>query len=219
MGSIDIAIFESLPYIGALTDESGDIICVNQAWKEFGEQNGLDPGYDVVGENYLEMVRNANSPLPDSVAEKFSSLLQGKVASFTTEYPCHGPEEPRWFRLYAEEVEPTDKPAALILHENITEERAIQAIADSIWEPLLTHLRHQSEENRSKTPPDEQDIVHENPPIDTDLLKRGVGSILRAAYNTGGAVEGIYSFRNESPYPDWEVRIDQVANQSNRTQQ
>lgn len=217
MEPIDTAVFESLPYIGALTDGSGNIISVNQAWKEFGRQNGLDSEYEVVGENYLEIAREANGPYADSVVEKLSDLLQGKLDDFRLQYPCHGPEEPRWFRLYAKRFESTAEQAVLILHENVTEERVSKAIGDSIWEPLLTHLQHRSEERHAKTASDDRDATHDDQPVEPELLEKGIGSILRARYNTSGAVEGIYSYRNESSYPDWEVQIDRLAKQSNST--
>ena len=197
-------------------------MCVNQAWTEFEAQNGLGLGYDAVGENYLEIVRDVNSPLPDSVGEHFSELLQGERSRVTAEYPCHSPEEWRWFRLYAKEVGEADDQGVLILHRNITDERITETIADSIGEPLLTHLQHQSEKHGSesvsnKTIPDGRDSFRRSRSVDTEFLENGIEAILRAAYNTGSTVEGIYSSRNEPPYSDWEVRIDRVANQSDKT--
>jgi hypothetical protein len=223
MIGIDPAILESLPCTGALTDESGEIVCVNQAWTGFEAQNELGLGYDAVGEDYLDIVRDVNSPLPDSVGEHFLELLQGERSRVTAEYPCHSPEERRWFRLYAKEVGEADDRGVLILHENITDERITETIADSIGEPLLTHLQHRSEEFCSesvsnKAIPDDRGSFRRSRSADNEFLETGIEAILRAAYNTGSTVEGIYSSRNESPYPDWEIRIDRVANQSDKTQ-
>jgi hypothetical protein len=192
-------IIDAVPHIGALVDESGDIVRVNRAWEEFGDQNGLDTGSGILGTNYLEVTRNADGPCPQRFSEKFSKLLDRDISGFTAEHPCHSSQELRWFRTHANAVGDADDRRILILHENITEERVAQSLSEPVRSSLLARLESQTATSRAV-----------ESTADLDLFETELGTVLRATYDNDPPVEGVYSLRNDLPYPDWEVLIDRV---------
>ena len=116
---------DSLPHNAAVINEEGKIICVNEKWNEFARNNGLAPEKCGPGTNYLQVLKTAAEE-NSRTAEKIKSALRGiqavisgEKAEYFQEYPCHDPEEQRWFKM---KVTPYQK-GALILHENITERR------------------------------------------------------------------------------------------------
>jgi hypothetical protein len=195
VSSAGTEIIDAVPHIGAIVDETGDIVRVNQAWRDFGNENGLHSEYEILGTNYLEVTRRADDPHSQHISEKLSELLDRDLSGFTAEYPCHSPDEPRWFRMHANAVGDADDRRAVILHENITEEQVARLLSDPVWQSLLTRL-----ETAQTT----------DPSADVDLFETELGTVLRAAYDNGISLEGVYSFRNDFPYPDWEIIIDRV---------
>lgn len=88
----------------ALLDPQGVIVLVNRAWREFAERNG-DPGDAACGPgvSYLEVCRRSapNDALAQQVLQGLQDLLDGRQAVFEITYPCHSPNERRWFRMHA----------------------------------------------------------------------------------------------------------------------
>ncbi len=83
----------------AILDENGNIIKVNEAWKLFARENGLN-GSQGVGENYLRVCHAAAGPTAEKAAETargIADVMAGKRAEFHLEYPCHSPQAQRWF--------------------------------------------------------------------------------------------------------------------------
>ena len=46
-------------------------------------------------------------------------MLSGQLPSFTMEYPCDAPDEPRWFVMNVNRLQ-DEQPGAVISHVNIT---------------------------------------------------------------------------------------------------
>ncbi|MFT7460265.1 MAG: PAS domain-containing protein [Planctomycetota bacterium] len=122
----------------AILDPSGTIIHVNDAWTEFALDNGAD---DVVakgiGINYLNICGADQSALKKGASEimnGINNVLSGKVLTFTFHYPCHSPNEERWFWM---RVTPYKNLTghALVSHFNVTErvlaEQALSATHNS----------------------------------------------------------------------------------------
>ena len=84
----------------AILDDSGEIIGVNVAWREFAEQNNFSlPDYGI-GTIYLTVCENAarlNSPDAPLVADGIRAVINGSLDEFQLEYPCHSPAEKSWF--------------------------------------------------------------------------------------------------------------------------
>ncbi|MCK6510072.1 EAL domain-containing protein [Myxococcota bacterium] len=106
------ALFESLQTTKtsfALLDASGTILYANRAWFRFGEQNGAFKPSIAPGASYLRVCEQAAAyDLHAARAlQSLKQLLHRETDSDTFEYPCHGPDEKRWFlaRLWACEVD------------------------------------------------------------------------------------------------------------------
>ncbi len=124
-----VAMLDALPSHVALLDGDGRVVAVNESWRRFAAANGGLPGDDGVGRNYLEVCGRASGPGSDearAAAEGIRAVLRGERASFTLEYPCHGPDEQRWFRLVATPLPADRGPGAVVTHLNITARRLAQ---------------------------------------------------------------------------------------------
>ena len=131
----------------AILDEEGTILSVNAAWERFGRSNGLADPAQGVGTNYLGLC-DACTPLENDadcgeghegaaeVAAGIRRVLDGELDQFTHEYPCHGPDENRWFLLRVTRFEGGDGPRLVLAHENVTvvkqAEQALQRYADAL---------------------------------------------------------------------------------------
>lgn len=103
----------------AVLDEQGDILEVNQAWKAFGDRNGLPEGYSSVGKNYVAIAQQAGDEYGDRVATELRRLLSDQQTEFEVVYPCHSPEQERWFRLYATAVSLRNDRYYLLVHQRL----------------------------------------------------------------------------------------------------
>ncbi|RQD74722.1 MAG: hypothetical protein D5S01_06385, partial [Halanaerobium sp. MSAO_Bac5] len=108
----------------AVLDENGVICYTNKAWEDFARENALTPAESGLGINYLELLKNADE------AENAADILAGikKVMAqesdlFSFEYPCHSPENERWFKLRVTHYKGEGPFSAVVAHENITERK------------------------------------------------------------------------------------------------
>lgn len=86
----------------AILDDQGVIIDTNRAWKEFALQNGVQQAFDGVGVNYLNVCDSAGDSHENDagkVAEGIRKVLSGDLPEFLTHYPCHSPDEKRWYAV------------------------------------------------------------------------------------------------------------------------
>jgi len=120
------AIIDAVPMNMAVLDFTGRITSVNEAWRNFAEANG-DPGlaHTGPGQNYLTAIRSGltGNPAQDASTLEFdtalSSLLRGEQSSFDQVYPCHSPDQRRWYCMHAAPLK-ADGGGALVTHYNVT---------------------------------------------------------------------------------------------------
>jgi hypothetical protein len=120
------AFLDELPEEAAVVEGSGTIVAVNKAWRRFAKDNGAYPGEVSEGANYLgvcEGARGEHSQYARSFAEGLRSVLSGAEERFALEYPCHSPQERRWFVGSVGRLADGDTPLALVVHENVTGRR------------------------------------------------------------------------------------------------
>lgn len=120
MRHIDISTaLNANPDHAAIISLDGEIILTNLSWQRFSRDNAGGPDYTDVGVNYLEVLKRAGE---ESVYEGVSAVLMGTADFYHNKYPCHSPEENRWFVMT---VTPLNEggavQGALIVHRNITE--------------------------------------------------------------------------------------------------
>ena len=122
------AILNALPAHIALIDTAGIIVSVNEAWRHFCDSNVLNSS--TVGDNYLEVCDKAqgdDSSEGQTAAAGIRAVLGGSTKYFSLEYPCHSPEEQRWFIMTATPLPGEIPSGAVVMHLNITERKRVES--------------------------------------------------------------------------------------------
>ena len=139
----------------AILDAQGVIITINDAWRHFAEQNQGRLSALSEGSNYLEVCEKA-SATGDELATKALAGIRGvmskKISFFEMEYPCHSPNEQRWFLMRV--IPLVDGSGQIkIAHLNITsqklaeirleeKEQRLEDIASKIPGVIFQFVRH-----------------------------------------------------------------------------
>lgn len=108
----------------AIIDENCIIVFVNAAWRAFAVANGIEPDAVGLGVDYLEvcqMTQGEDSVDAKTATEGIQSVLENRRAFFSMEYPCHSPEEKRWFLMQVTGFSFGGRRFAILAHENITQ--------------------------------------------------------------------------------------------------
>ncbi|MCF8212065.1 MAG: PAS domain-containing protein, partial [Rhodoferax sp.] len=113
----------------AVLDHNGVIVAVNDRWSSLAMDNSNLPGHAAphtsIGVNYLDMC-HCPGDIGESSAQTAHNgilqVLQGKLPSFSLDYPCHAPGEQRWFHLTATPLE----SGVVVVHTNISEQKLNQ---------------------------------------------------------------------------------------------
>jgi two-component system NtrC family sensor kinase len=84
----------------AILDEKGRIVATNRAWQRFTSSNPPITTSAGPGTNYLEVSDAAASEGSEEAlafARGIRDVISGRLETFELEYPCHSPDEKRWF--------------------------------------------------------------------------------------------------------------------------
>lgn len=120
--------FRKLPMSMALLDSAGRIVAVNERWRQFACANGGDPeGY--IGASYVAACRDADDTELAEIERLFRELVAGERDLAELEYPCHSPDERRWFLMQAYRYAEGDDPRIAVLHIDITQRRLAEEAA------------------------------------------------------------------------------------------
>ncbi|MGZ5059065.1 MAG: CHASE domain-containing protein [Methylobacter sp.] len=145
------AILNSVAAKIAVLDHDGFILAVNEPWRRFGLENGIKFGIPVsstdIGVNYLAVCKAADNLFAADGAQEayygIRAVLDGDLPSFNLEYPCHSPQQQRWFSMSVTPLGNTAQGGAVIAHTNITvrkqaeEQLRIAAIAFECQEGIV----------------------------------------------------------------------------------
>ncbi len=118
-------ILDSLAAEVAVLDWTGTIIAVNDAWTRFSIENGGKPETAGVGVNYFEVCGSAHDVdalLAEQARNGIERVLDGSRESFKLEYPCHSPDQKRWFLMYVSPLK-GEEGCAVTTHLPITERK------------------------------------------------------------------------------------------------
>ncbi len=134
----------------AVLDDSGIIMAVNDSWYRFSIENGTSRGKPTlrtgVGVSYLDICRASVGDSAEGARiarDGIQSVLDGRSADFTMQYPCHSLTQRRWFILSATPIGDKKRHGVVIAHTDITqiklaeEELALAAIAFESQEGML----------------------------------------------------------------------------------
>jgi diguanylate cyclase (GGDEF)-like protein len=139
------SVFHSLEDQIAVIDQAGNILEVNLAWQKFGIENGLPSGFACTGSNYLETLSDsaaAGDSLADDALQGIVEVLAGKRALFYHEYPCHSPNEKRWFTMRITTLHDDKSGSSFVIsHHNVTQRKlAEERIEELAMQDPLTGL-------------------------------------------------------------------------------
>jgi diguanylate cyclase (GGDEF)-like protein/PAS domain S-box-containing protein len=111
----------------AVVDRTGVILAVNARWQQFAVANSLVPGepaqHTGVGTNYLAVCGVGADGDTDGVLTAHAGLqavLEGRLPSFSCEYPCDSPTQQRWFAMMAMPLGEAGRGGAVITHTDIS---------------------------------------------------------------------------------------------------
>ena len=114
-------LLDALPASAAVVDRNGRIQAVNRAWTAFCRENGGDERRVGPGVHYADGWRTDGSDEGADVTRRgLQRVLDGEVERFERDYPCHAPDQERWFRLVVSRL---DGGGALVQHLDITSEQ------------------------------------------------------------------------------------------------
>jgi two-component system CheB/CheR fusion protein len=112
----------------AIVATDGTILATNHAWKQFAVDNGATSNVSEHA-NYLaacDAATGDDSSIAQNVAAAIRSILRGQQSEFTIEYPCHAPDEKRWFVCRITRFPDDEQPRVVIVHIAITEQKLSQ---------------------------------------------------------------------------------------------
>jgi PAS domain S-box-containing protein len=113
----------------AILDEQGNIIQVNAAWRDFGNQNGLSHSNHCIGMNYIDVCDSAKGDYANEaspVANAIRAVQAGEQNEIWVEYPCDAAHEKRWFVARITNFEHNGHKWIVVAHENITERKQVE---------------------------------------------------------------------------------------------
>ncbi|XPS89343.1 transcriptional regulator, LuxR family [Desulfosarcina variabilis str. Montpellier] len=115
-------ILDSLSAHVAILDENGFILETNRAWKRFAHQNQLRMRPETKNLNYLEICDSAAAEEggESNVAKGIRDVIAGGLEEFVLDYPCHSPDEQRWFYMRVTRARGPGPMRIVVSHENIT---------------------------------------------------------------------------------------------------
>ncbi|MEW8322591.1 MAG: PAS domain S-box protein [Candidatus Thiodiazotropha taylori] len=118
-------------------NQQGEIIFVNRPWREFAAANGCTCADAGVGLNYLAVSEvAADDPHAAQVADRLRALLAGRIDSFALQYPCHSPDQQRWFQMRASRFSHRGEQRVAVSHQDISERVAAQTALQDANERL-----------------------------------------------------------------------------------
>ena len=114
----------------AVVDHDGVIRAVNEPWRRFALANCIEPGHRAphidVGVNYLAACQagiDAASPEAFRALTGIQATLDGRLPSFSMEYPCHSPQQQRWFSMSVMPLGEAVQGGVVITHTDISERK------------------------------------------------------------------------------------------------
>ncbi len=108
----------------AVIDRDGKIVYVNKSWITFGQSNNCSVNTKWGTTNYLKVCDKSAScgdEFGANAAEGIRDIINGRKDSFYFEYPCHSPDEKRWFMMRVQPFNLDGTDFYVVSHENITE--------------------------------------------------------------------------------------------------
>lgn len=118
------SILDSLSSNICIIDGNGSIAYTNAEWNRFADDNQGAGHYQ--DWNYLDVcdaAAQAGDALALDAARGIRMVLRGDVEEFRLDYPCHSPDQHRWFNMTVRTLQGDDAHRVVIAHQSITEQK------------------------------------------------------------------------------------------------
>jgi PAS domain S-box-containing protein len=153
------SILDALPANIALLDSQGNIVSVNNGWKEFARENRLKSKNYAIGDNYIATAENADGEEREyglNISRGIEGVIARRIDHFSMVYPCHSPRLHRWFRVEVAALHDRMETGAVVMHIDITDRKMAEIAANELNEQLSDSIRQISD---YKTALDQSSIV------------------------------------------------------------
>lgn len=125
---------DAIPSNILVLDQAGTIVCVNKRWRDFATGNGLELSNFGLGCNYIDYLkcdlRDEESEV-SKIIQGMRGVLDGLTDVFEHEYPRHNSETKQWFLMTVSCFEVDGKRQVLVAHQNITDRKQSELLAQS----------------------------------------------------------------------------------------
>jgi signal transduction histidine kinase/CheY-like chemotaxis protein len=221
--SFNRAILDSVRSEIAVLAPDGTIIAVNEAWKRFALDNRTGTSADRagIGVNYLGICREGAAASPEGLdaAEGIRAVLERRRPGFVVEYPCHSPDEERWFSMSVTPLGRGDL-GAVVAHTDITRTRASAREMLSLQDQLQQAQKMESLGLLAGGIAHDMNNVLgailcmaslnlERHPPDSPAY-RAFDSIAAAATRGGNMVKGLLGYARQTPAEDRELDLNLI---------
>ena len=109
----------------AVLDLQGEIILVNQAWRNMAFANSNDGGKHLCeGVNYLTLcdeVTTFDKVFSQSMAKGIREVIANAKTHYSLKYPCYTPKERRWYTVQVTSYSNADGRYVIVYHETFGE--------------------------------------------------------------------------------------------------
>ncbi len=140
------SLLNELPANGAVIAQDGTILDINDPWRRFAEDNGLDDGVFGLGTNYLSVCSSCSTdPFAEEARQALAAVLDGRLDRFAFTYPCHSENERRWFFCLFLAI----RDGAVVLHFNHLQ----QMDGHRLMREATARIRELCDEDLAAVPP------------------------------------------------------------------
>ncbi len=141
-----VSIFDSLSKNIAVLDENGVIIAVNEAWRRYARDNGGSTELaNPIGVNYLQICnlpgRECSRTDSAQLLTGIQAVLEGRQSEFSMEYPCHSPDQNRWFHVQVTRMLGL-RPGLIVSHQDVTNRKTAELALDESRRELAMVASH-----------------------------------------------------------------------------
>ncbi len=137
--NVALAVLNTLSEHICVLDASGNIVLTNSAWDNFARENGAASIKDWSVFNYVDVcIKSLRDGSEETrlFLEGIKDVLAGSLETFSREYPCHSPEQRRWFLATAKPLADNSSRYVVVTHRDITSikesEEAIKG-GEELW--------------------------------------------------------------------------------------
>ncbi len=115
------SIFNALPANTALINNEGNIVSVNDAWRQSNDADDFIGASYGIDDNYLEILEDAGGDDERRIAKAIRSILAGQAWEYSTEYCLGKKGEERWLRAIISRENNNPDSGIVLMHIDITD--------------------------------------------------------------------------------------------------